>query len=40
MPLCKGGLEAQIDRLVFPAAVYVCWQCVGLFNYEEVEVNL
>lgn len=43
MLLYKAGLDAQIDHLFFPP-VYICWQCVGLYNYEEaeeeVEVNL
>lgn len=35
MPLFEGGLDAQIDLYFFPE--YICWLCVGLYNYEEAE---
>lgn len=38
MPLYKAGLDAQIDYLFsFFSPAYICWQCVGLCNYEEVK---
>lgn len=36
MLLYKGRLDAQIDYLFSPPA-HICWQCVGLYNYEEAK---